>query len=100
MRILVPFLEVLQVALQLYWWVVIVWIVMTWLVQFNVINPRNELVRIVGNTLNQLVDPVLRPIRRRLPMFGALDLSPIVLFLILLLVQRFIAMAIFELMKG
>ena len=37
MRILVPFLEVLQVALNLYWWVVIIWIVMTWLVQFNVI---------------------------------------------------------------
>ena len=42
MRILVPFLEVLQVALQLYWWVVIVWIVMTWLVQFNVINLFNQ----------------------------------------------------------
>jgi YggT family protein len=100
MRILVPILEVLQVALQLYWWAVIIWIVMTWLVQFNVINTRNELVRMVGSTLNQLIDPVLRPIRRRLPMFGALDLSPIVLFLIILLIQRFLAMAIFELMKG
>ena len=93
MRILVPILEVLQVALQLYWWAVIIWIVMTWLVQFNVINTRNELVRMVGSTLNQLIDPVL-------PMFGALDLSPIVLFLIILLIQRFLAMAIFELMKG
>ena len=100
MRILVPILEVLQVALQLYWWAVIIWIVMTWLVQFNVINTRNELVRMVGSTLNQLIDPVLRPIRRRLPMFGALDLSPIVLFLIILLIQRVLAMAIFELMKG
>ncbi len=100
MRILVPILEVLQVALQLYWWAVIIWIVMTWLVQFNVINTRNELVRMIGSTLNQLIDPVLRPIRRRLPMFGALDLSPIVLFLIILLIQRFLAMAIFELMKG
>lgn len=100
MRILVPILEVLQVALQLYWWAVIIWIMMTWLVQFNVINTRNELVRMIGSTLNQLIDPVLRPIRRRLPMFGALDLSPIVLFLIILLIQRFLAMAIFELMKG
>src|SRR6476620_2443294 len=99
MRILVPFLEVLQIALQLYWWVVIIWIVMTWLVQFNVINSRNELVRVIGNTLNQLVEPVLRPIRRRLPMFGALDLSPIVLFLIIVLIQRFLAMAILELMR-
>jgi YggT family protein len=97
MRILVPFLEVLQVALNLYWWVVIIWIVMTWLVQFNVINSRNELVRMIGSTLNQLVEPVLRPIRRRLPMFGAMDLSPIVLFLIILLIQRFIAMGIVEL---
>jgi YggT family protein len=99
MRILIPFLEVLQVALQLYWWAVIIWIVLTWLVQFNVINPRNELVRTIGNALNQLVEPVLRPIRRRLPMFGALDLSPIVLFLILMLIQRFIAMAIVELAR-
>lgn len=99
MRFLIPILEVVQVALQLYWWVVIIWIVMTWLVQFNVINSRNELVRVIGNTLNQLVEPVLRPIRRRLPMFGAMDLSPIVLFLIILLIQRFINMAILELMR-
>jgi YggT family protein len=98
MEILVPFLRVLQVALNLYWWVVIIWIVMTWLVQFNIINARNEVVRIIGTTLNQLVDPVLRPIRRRLPMFGALDLSPIVLFLIILLFQEFIALAIRKLM--
>jgi YggT family protein len=38
-----------------------------------------------------LTEPVLAPIRRRLPTFGGLDFSPMLLLLALRLVQRFVA---------
>ncbi len=85
--ILVPALKVLWEILRLYWYVVVVWIVMTWLIQFNVINGRNEIVRSIFSLLSQLVEPVLKPIRRRMPPFGAMDLSPIVLFFAIMLIQ-------------
>jgi YggT family protein len=63
---------------------------MSWLVQFGVINTSNRAVYMIGSTLNQLVEPPLRFIRRYLPMFGNLDLSPIVLLLAIFLGQRYL----------
>lgn len=95
--ILIPVLQVLSVALDLYKWAVIIWVVLSWLVQFNVINSHNQFVRTVGRALDQVVDPVLRRIRRVVPMFGNLDISPIILFLLILLVQLIIGRLIVQL---
>ena len=94
--ILIPVLQVLSVALDLYKWAVIIWVVLSWLVQFNVINSHNQFVRTVGRALDQVVDPVLRRIRRFVPMFGNLDISPIILFLLILLVQLVIGRLIMQ----
>jgi YggT family protein len=94
--ILIPVLQVLSVALDLYKWAVIIWVVLSWLVQFNVINSHNQFVRTVGRALDQVVDPVLRRIRRFVPMFGNLDISPIILFLLILLVQLIIGRLIVQ----
>ena len=94
--ILIPVLQVLSVALDLYKWAVIIWVVLSWLVQFNVINSHNQFVRTVGRALDQVVDPVLRRIRRFVPMFGNLDISPILLFLLILLVQLVIGRLIMQ----
>lgn len=83
-------LDVILVILQMYWWVVLAMIIMSWLISFNVINTRNNFVAAVWRILNQLTEPVLRPIRRYMPNFGGLDLSPLVLFLIIFLIQRVI----------
>jgi YggT family protein len=88
--LLIPLLQVLDVVLSLYSWAVIIAVVLSWLVNFNVVNPSNQFVRMVGQTLSQLVDPALNRIRRVLPMFGALDLSPVVLLLIIFFLRRFI----------
>jgi YggT family protein len=88
--LLIPLLQVLDVILSLYSWAVIIAVVLSWLVNFNVVNRSNQFVRMVGQTLSQLVDPALNRIRRVLPMFGALDLSPVVLLLIIFFLRRFI----------
>ncbi len=83
-------LDVIMLVLQLYWYIVLVMIIMSWLISFNVVNTRNQFVSQVWRILNQLTEPVLRPIRRRLPNFSGLDLSPLVLFIIIYFIQQII----------
>ncbi len=92
--ILIPLLQVLSVALDLYKWVVIIWVVLSWLVQFNIINSHNQFVRTLGRALDQLVEPAMRRIRRYVPPFGNMDVSPIILFLIILFIQLVIGRVI------
>src|SRR6201996_388168 len=91
---LVPLVTVLEIALDLFKWCVIAAIVLNWLVAFNVVNTRNRAVYVIGDALFKLTDWALRPIRRIMPDTGAVDLSPIVLFLILWLIQAYLPMII------
>jgi YggT family protein len=81
-------IEVILVALQLYFWIVIASAVFSWLYAFNVVNPRNQFVGTIGRLLYQVTEPALRPIRRIVPTLGAVDISPVVLLLIIYLIQR------------
>ncbi len=74
----------IQVALYLLtivWWIIIIQAVMSWLIAFNVINTHNGFVRQVWTMLDRVTEPIYRPIRRVMPDFGALDLSPIVVLI-------------------
>ena len=95
--ILIPVLQVLSVALNLYWWVVLVAVIMSWLVALNMINTHNQIIRSIGNIVHQLTEPVLRRIRRVIPSAGNVDLSAIVLFLLILLLQQVISQLMFRL---
>ena len=83
-------LDVIMVILQLYWWVLLIMIIMSWLISFNVINTRNQFVEAVWRVVNQLTEPLLNPIRRVMPNFSGLDISPIILFLIIFFIQQLI----------
>jgi YggT family protein len=88
-------LDLILLVLQIYWYVVLAMIIMSWLVAFNVVNTRNQFVNQVWRILNQLTEPVLRPIRRLLPNFSGLDLSPLVLFVIIFFIERVIDLYIY-----
>lgn len=90
MMLLVPIINVIDIVLGLYWWVIIISVVMSWLVQFNVINTSNRFVYMVGSAVNQMTEPPLRFIRRYLPVFGGIDFSPLVLLLALYLVRDYL----------
>ena len=62
-----------------YIWVIIASAILSWLVVFNVVNVRNRFVYQLGRFLDAITEPVLRPIRRIIPLIGGIDLSPIVL---------------------
>lgn len=84
-------LSTLSLILNLVWWVFLIMIIMSWLISFNVINTRNQFVANVWRVLNQITDPILRPIRRVIPPMGGLDLSPIIVFIIIFFLQQLIA---------
>jgi YggT family protein len=72
----------------------IVYAIMSWLIAFNVINMYNSFVRGVQRTLERILEPLLRPIRRIIPDMGGIDLSPMVLFLLIVLIQNYLYPAI------
>jgi YggT family protein len=80
-------LDFADIVIGLYIYILFAYAVMSWLIGFNVINFHNQFVRSLWTVLNALTEPLLRPIRRRLPDLGGLDVSPIVLFLICLFLQ-------------
>jgi YggT family protein len=84
-------LQTISLILNIIWWVFLIMIIMSWLISFNVINTRNNFVAAVWRALNQVTEPILRPIRRILPPMGGLDLSPIVVFVIIFFLQQLIA---------
>jgi YggT family protein len=64
--------------------------VLSWLIAFNVVNPHNNVVRAIGEALYRLTEPALRPIRSFMPNLGGLDISPVILIIILLFIERFL----------
>ncbi len=52
--------------------------IMSWLISFNVLNANQQFVAQVWYTLQRILDPIYRPIRRFMPDLGGIDLSPIV----------------------
>lgn len=83
--------EVLQLILQVVWFIMIVHIILSWLINFEVLNPRQPLVGQIWDGLNRLLEPLYRPIRRILPDTGGLDLAPLVVFIIIIILQRALA---------
>jgi YggT family protein len=83
-------LDVILIALDIYMWIVIAAVILSWLVAFNVVNTRHPFVAAVADFLYRITEPALRPIRNLLPNLGGIDISPIILFLIIILIQRVI----------
>jgi len=79
--------QILEVLLDVLWWIIVVQAIMSWLLAFNVINLYNDTVRAVWQALEKITDPIYRPIRRVMPNFGALDLSPLVVLLIIFILS-------------
>ena len=75
------FLMILDLVLDIAWFVVIAQVIMSWLINFNVLNGNQPLVWQIWTGLNKLLEPVYGPIRRIMPDLGGLDLSPIIVLI-------------------
>ena len=87
---MIALISIISMILTLAYWVLLATIIMSWLIRLNIINTRNQFGYTVWNVLTSLTEPVLKPIRRILPPIGGLDLSPIIVFIIILFLQIFV----------
>ncbi len=85
--ILNPVINVTQIALNIYMWMVLASVILSWLVVFNVINTQNRFIYMLGDFLHKVTEPALSRIRKIMPDLGGIDLSPMVLILAIILVQ-------------
>jgi len=81
----------IDMVLGLYTWIIIGSAIFSWLYAFNVVNPSNRFVGMIGEFLFKATEPALKPIRRIMPDLGGLDISPIVLLIVIFFVRTFIA---------
>ena len=80
----------LDSIITIYLWIIIINAILSWLVAFNVVNTQNRFVFSILDTTYKLTDPALNKIRRFVPMFGSIDISPVVLILILMFLRNII----------
>ena len=83
-------LDIILIVLDLYVWLLIAAAILSWLIAFNVVNTRNQLVSAIAEFLYRITEPVLAPIRSIMPNLGGLDISPIILILLIMFIERVI----------
>lgn len=82
--------EVLRWVLNIFMYIVIARAILSWVSP----DPYNPIVRFIHN----ITEPVLYQIRRRIPVnFGGIDFSPIIVFLAIIFLQRFVVQSLYEL---
>ena len=74
-----PFM-LLKLILNIYFWGLIIMVIASWVAP-NSYNPALILI-------NQILEPVMRPIRKLMPDLGGIDLSPILLFLAIQILEK------------
>ena len=90
--------QVLFILLNVVWWIIIIQAILSWLIAFNVVNTSNDLVRTIYIALERMTEPLYRPIRRLMPDLGALDITPMVVLLAVMILQRALLPALFGLL--
>ena len=88
-------LDIILIVLDLYIWLLIAAAILSWLIAFNVVNTRNQFVSAVSEFLYRITEPVLAPIRNIMPNLGGLDISPIILILLIMFIQKVIVYYIY-----
>lgn len=87
--------QIIVILLDVLWWIIIIQAVLSWLIAFNVINTSNDFIRTVMVALDRMTQPIYAPIRRIMPDLGALDLSPMVVLLAIVILRQAILPPLF-----
>ena len=80
----------LDSIITIYLWIIIINAVLSWLVAFNILNTQNRFVFSVLDATYKMTDPALNRIRRFIPTFGSIDISPQILILLLMFLRNII----------
>jgi len=88
--ILYPLLKVISTALSFFQTCVFIYVLLSMLETFGLVNKYSRFVYGIHMFLFRIVDPFLSLIRRFLPKFGNIDLSPMILIFGLYFIQEVI----------
>ncbi|WP_265528385.1 YggT family protein [Sphingomicrobium marinum] len=91
------FFDILFLLLNVLFYIIIAQVILSWLFVFGVINPSSSFVRGLVDALDRITGPLYRPIRKIMPDFGGIDLSPMVLIILIMILQRVLAGVAMEL---
>lgn len=69
--------QILMLILDIVWFFIIAHVIMSWLINFQVLNMRQQLVAQIWYGLNRILEPLYGPVRRLLPPMGGIDLAPL-----------------------
>lgn len=81
--------SILDTLLTIYTYILIARALISWVNP----DPYNPIV----NFLHRVTEPVLDPIRRRVPDLGGIDVSPIIAFMAIIFMQKFLIRSLAEL---
>jgi YggT family protein len=83
-----PLVGLLSTVLVVFWILLLARVILSWLELFGVRVPATGPVRVVATLLFDLTEPVLRPLRRIVPPVGGFDISIVVAFIIVIVLQQ------------
>lgn len=78
-------LQIAALLLDVAFFIVLAHVIMSWLINFQVLNLHQPLVRSIWDGLTRLLEPLYSRIRQFLPNTGGLDLAPLVVFLLIII---------------
>ena len=84
--------QLLDSLISLYLWCLFIFVILSWLINFGIVNTQNRFIYLLMDFLYKITEPALRPIRRFVPNFGGIDISPIILVLGLIFVRNLIVL--------
>ena len=84
------FLILFDSIVNLYIWILIINAILSWLIAFNVLNIQNRFVYVLLEFSYKITNPPLSLIKRFLPNFGSIDVSPVILILLLIFFRNLV----------
>jgi YggT family protein len=97
---MVALISVINLLLNIATFLLLAHVIIDYLVRFGVTSYRNGFVAQLKAFTSALFEPVLGPLRRALPSFNGVDLSPLVLFIVLYFLRVLLAQDLMPLLTG
>lgn len=87
--------QILILALDIFFWIIIAQVVLSWLIAFDVINVKNQQAQNAINLIQKITDPVYRPLRKYIPPIAGIDITPIIIIIAINVLKSGIASLFF-----
>lgn len=80
--------SLLNLALTIYFWIIVVQVAVSWLIAFGVVNTSNPQAQNLLKLMDKATDPVYKPLRKFVPPIGGIDITPIIVILVIMILQQ------------